>query len=372
MKFPKSLHAEGWADHIDTAPRASTGAPKKVGIGRPSMAGAKLSASELRMDTPQVTPSMSATPPVRPAVAPRVDVRPTATRPDTTLRRDSHTPWFVAAGGAAVVVAGLGIWAMNRSFDAPSTPPDLVTGSAEAPTQVAAITPEPPPAEDRDVAATETPAATATATPEPTPAEPARVGPPVTTVRPAAETVAKASVPTARPDLVVRADPRSTQSQVPERTTPYLQPQAPVVSAAPAQETQPLAVTPTVTPGTAPIETPPAVIAPATPVQPIPPVVSTSPGTAPLAQAPAQPSPEDSGITVQVRTALASDATLVNVPISVSTDHGVVRLEGQVADAPTRERATVVAASATGVKAVDNRLTVAPAPQVVGQAPVSQ
>jgi len=39
----------------------------------------------------------------------------------------------------------------------------------------------------------------------------------------------------------------------------------------------------------------------------------------------------------------------------------VVRLEGQAPDATTREHAAVVAASAAGVRAVDNRLTLPPA-----------
>jgi osmotically-inducible protein OsmY len=67
-----------------------------------------------------------------------------------------------------------------------------------------------------------------------------------------------------------------------------------------------------------------------------------------------------------VRLALSADSTLAAVPIAVTTDQGVVKLEGQAPDAPTRERATVVAASAAGVKAVDNRLTLPPA-TVVGQ-----
>jgi osmotically-inducible protein OsmY len=85
----------------------------------------------------------------------------------------------------------------------------------------------------------------------------------------------------------------------------------------------------------------------------------------PVAQAAPQPqppvaTPEDSSITVNVRTALAADSTLAAVPIAVSTDHGVVKLEGQAPDASTRERATVVAASTSGVKGVDNRLTLPP------------
>ena len=132
----------------------------------------------------------------------------------------------------------------------------------------------------------------------------------------------------------------------------------PPTAAGPAATPQ--AVQPAVTPQPA---TPPVATAPADSTAP----VATSPGTPPLAQA-TQPVAEDSGITLKVRSALLADATLAAVPISVSTDHGVVKLEGQAPDAPTRERATVVASSALGVKAVDNRLTLPPAP-MVSQAP---
>jgi hypothetical protein len=75
---------------------------------------------------------------------------------------------------------------------------------------------------------------------------------------------------------------------------------------------------------------------------------------------PAAPDPVDTGITVQVRQALAADMTLAAVPIAVSTEHGVVKLEGQAPDAQARDRATVVAANTSGVKGVDNRLTLPP------------
>ena len=126
----------------------------------------------------------------------------------------------------------------------------------------------------------------------------------------------------------------------------------PPTAAGPATATtpQPLAVTPP--------------LASATPDPAAP--SSASPGTAPLAQA--APTPEDSGITVKVRSALAADMTLAAVPIAVSTDHGVVKLEGQAPDAQARDRATVVAAATVGVKGVDNRLTLRP-PAVLSQAP---
>lgn len=380
MKFPKSMHAEGWANHIDTTPSDKpkvSAAPLHA-----SKAGAKPLTSGARMDLdpPVVVPSMGTIPPV----PPRVEPRPAPARPqgEAVMRpagTDQNLPWIVAAAGGAAIIGGLAFWAFNRS-DVPVTPPAIVTGSVEPQTQVAAATPEPPPAADRDTAAADDTATAPIATPakpaEPAP-EPARLGPPVTTVKPAVEPrqVAQAPVPAARPDIVQRGNPSTPQQ--PERT-PYLQPNAPV-AAAPSVESQPLAVTP----GTAPITLPPSAAGNATatpapqaiaPQQPAPttpePAVanSTSPGTPPLAQA-ATPTPEDSGITVQVRSALAADATLAAVPIAVSTDHGVVKLEGQAPDAPTRERATVIASSAAGVKAVDNRLTLPPT--TVSQAPAS-
>jgi hypothetical protein len=107
---------------------------------------------------------------------------------------------------------------------------------------------------------------------------------------------------------------------------------------------------------------PPEVMAQASPPLAAPAPV-TAPATPPVVaeQAPATtPDPLDASITVQVRLALAADAALATVPIVVSTDRGVVTLEGQAPDASARQRATVVAANTTGVKAVDNRLTLPP------------
>ncbi|WP_457426877.1 BON domain-containing protein, partial [Roseateles sp. P5_E7] len=195
---------------------------------------------------------------------------------------------------------------------------------------------------------------------------PARPAPSLTTVKPAAETraIAQANVPAPRPDLVLRANPRSAALE------PLPSQQAPTTVA-----TAPVEPAPVIQPGTAPLTLPPTAAGPTSVTPPLASAVpvtpgaasSTSPGTPPLAQAPV-PAAEDAGITVQVRSALASDSTLAAVPIAVSTDHGVVKLEGQAPDAPTRERATVVASSAAGVKAVDNRLTLPPA-TVVSQAP---
>jgi hypothetical protein len=138
----------------------------------------------------------------------------------------------------------------------------------------------------------------------------------------------------------MRASPRGAEPAL----TPVSQPVA-LVATAPAVE--PPAVTPSATP-----LTPPSTAAgtiDAAPAQPV----------AMLPQ-PAASAVDDSGITAKVRGALAADATLASLPIAVSTDQGVVKLEGQAPDAPTRERATVVASSAPGVKAVDNRLMLPP------------
>jgi hypothetical protein len=171
----------------------------------------------------------------------------------------------------------------------------------------------------------------------------------VTTVKPAVEPrpVAQASAAAPRPDLVVRANPRSTEPA----PTPYLQPVAPVAPVAAAPAVEP----PAVTPGASAITLPPTAAGPVAAV--------------PAAPEPAVPQADDSGISAKVRGALAADSTLAGVPIAVSTDHGVVKLEGQAPDAPTRERATVVASSAPGVKAVDNRLTLPPT--TVSQASMS-
>lgn len=392
MKFPKSVHAEGWASHLDSdaspggaAPLHAAKAPP-LGASRlkPSGAGAKISATEPlhATDAPRVE---------------RIDAVPPRPGAPAVVERDRAMSWMIPAGAGAAIIAAVAIWAMNRPSEAPVTPPALVVGSTEQPqAEATAATPAPEvaaaasQAEDgTTVAAAPAPAA------EPAETAPPRLGPPVTTTRPAVEPrVAQAPAP--RPDMVLRAAPNSPAAT--------LAPPPAVVAAAPA-DVQPLGVPP----GTAPIvmpptaagpattdsaATPPAVVPPAV-VPPVvapptttPPLASATPpdanaassaatGTPPLAQAqaqpvqpqpPAQPLPEDSGITAQVRMALAADASLAAVPIAVSTDHGVVKLEGQAPDPQTRQRATVVASSAAGVKAVDNRLTLPP-PTVVGQAP---
>lgn len=114
-------------------------------------------------------------------------------------------------------------------------------------------------------------------------------------------------------------------------------------------------------------------VAPHVPLNVPPPLVAAAPAEAPRvtpqavpevappAASPvlaALPDPLDTRITSQVQQALAADASLARLPIAVSTEAGVVRLEGQAPDAPTRDRATQVAAATEGVRAVDNRLAV--------------
>ena len=176
---------------------------------------------------------------------------------------------------------------------------------------------------------------------------------------------------------VMRGDPTSAAARPPAPAPvreAALQPLAPVTPmttpattpAMPAPAVPPVAAAPTLP--AAPLAAPAVATAPVTATAPaVVPAETATPVVPPLAQAQPQPqpqapvvNPEDAGITVKVRTALAADATLAAVPIAVSTEQGVVKLEGQAPDTPTRDRATVVAAATLGVKAVDNRLTVPP------------
>ncbi|MFG6413084.1 BON domain-containing protein [Roseateles sp. DC23W] len=68
------------------------------------------------------------------------------------------------------------------------------------------------------------------------------------------------------------------------------------------------------------------------------------------------PAAEDRAITTRVTTALGGDASLSRHKIIISTQQGVVRMEGVVSDAPSRDLATALASNQPGVKSVDNRL----------------
>ena len=363
MKFPKSVHAEGWAEHIDTAPGALSDMPKPAA---PRLRGARTSEGAVRMESQRpVPPLLSTTPTMAPPMTPRMAAADTRTQQRAAAlppQRQSQLSWMIAAGAGAVVIAAVVVWSMNRPAEAPVA----VTGSVAPQAEIVAAAPVP----DSAVAAAtvEEPAtAVAAATPAPAEPSPARLAPSLTTVNPAVEvrSQAQAAAPAPRPDLVQRANPRSAALQpLPAQLAPG------TLVGAPAEPS--LAIQP----GTAPLMPPPTAAGPGTVMPPVatalPSTVeaaasAASPVTPPLAQA-ALPLAEDASITVQVRSALASDATLAAVPIAVSTAQGVVKLEGQAPDAPTRERATVVASSAAGVKAVDNRLTLAPTP-LLSQAP---
>ena len=67
---------------------------------------------------------------------------------------------------------------------------------------------------------------------------------------------------------------------------------------------------------------------------------------------------KDVAITAKVNAALAADGKLSAMSINVDTTAGRVALNGTAPDAPTRDRATTLAAGVEGVVAVDNRLTV--------------
>jgi len=76
----------------------------------------------------------------------------------------------------------------------------------------------------------------------------------------------------------------------------------------------------------------------------------------------------DANITAAVKTALAADPGLSAVKISVSTEAGVVRLQGPAPDGVARERAAMIAAAPQGVVRVDNQLVVPVAAQVRAEA----
>lgn len=354
MKFPKSVHAEGWLDHMETT--APTHLPDALRDG----GNAPLNAPTSRVDrpaAPRVTPTMASTIDPRPQTLNERPL-PTPMRPEPSAtalppQRETKLTWAIGAGAGIVLIAAVALWASHKTSGTSDVPPPVLTGSATPDTQVAAATPTDatPAASQAEEASPNTPSTstsdssktTVAAAPAPAEPEPVRGGKPVTTVKPAAEPLA-----------VARAAPRSeTLAQATPQPVPRVMTQ------------QPDALS-----GTGPITMPPTAAGPltASPSQATPPATMPQPAVPPVAaatppvlaqQAPAV-EPEDSGITVKVRQALSSDSVLSAVTIAVSTDHGVVKLEGQAPDALARERATVVAAATLGVKAVDNRLTLPP------------
>lgn len=390
MKFPKSVHPEGWLDHIDRSKESTpvarpAGQPLKPRMTRPSAkirATDPLGAAPVGYVPPQ--PMAAAIPPIHASTAPAV----AAPGANPERRSNGAMPWVVGIG-AGVVLLGVAA-TMSRQFtsnEAPALPPTVVgeaaspaatasspedTLLAEAPPAAGAVTtPEPQaeapapavvepvaPAPAPKVAETPKPAEAPKVAEKPKAAEAPRVAQaePVTrtlTPQPQTWVLSQAEPPPAALRDATPVTPVTPQSAAPVAT----QPAAPVATPQPVAPVVPQPVTETTTPPVAqavpPLAQPQPAVQPPV-VQPTqPPVVAqqTPPVTPPVAN------PEDTGITIKVREALASDTTLAAVPIAVSTDHGVVKLEGQAPDSMAKERATVVAASAAGVRGVDNRLT---------------
>ena len=390
MKFPKSMHADGFYDHIETADTAPATSVHPVGVkaGLKPRAGARpLTGSGSILREAAAAPAMAAAEPLRTAVPPTPRT-PTGAAAAAHEPRARTMPWVLGTG-VGVVLIGLAV-VMVRQL--PRHEP-----AADSPTIVGQVTPSPEDAQLQSAPPSAGPDMAASAIMPAEPVEPTEPAPPAATSTPSTTpanvppvSVAQAPAPKASPEPQVVAPQRNEPAPVTRRLAPapevvaqatppararepWLQPVAPVAAqptpVAPAVTTPapvvsppqvqptlpPVAAAPampqTVTPAVPPAVAPPATVPPeATPT--VPPVAQQTP--------PATPDPEDSGITVKVRMALAADAALSAVPIAVSTDHGVVKLEGQAPDAQVRERATVVAASTTGVKGVDNRLTLPP------------
>ena len=69
---------------------------------------------------------------------------------------------------------------------------------------------------------------------------------------------------------------------------------------------------------------------------------------------------DDSTITTKVKAALIKDKTVSAADVKVETFKGVVQLSGFVNTAAEKTQAETVASSVTGVKSVDNKITVKP------------
>jgi len=66
----------------------------------------------------------------------------------------------------------------------------------------------------------------------------------------------------------------------------------------------------------------------------------------------------DAAITTSINAELAKDSSLSALKINVDSKDGRVALKGTAPDTTSKERATTLAASVTGVMSVDNQLTV--------------
>jgi hyperosmotically inducible protein len=67
---------------------------------------------------------------------------------------------------------------------------------------------------------------------------------------------------------------------------------------------------------------------------------------------------DDATLTTKVKTAVLAEPGLKTLQINVDTKDGVVKLSGTVDNASMKERAAQVAQAVTGVRSVDNALTV--------------
>lgn len=347
MKFPTSVHAEGWYDKFDAA------APSARPVGTAVAASAAL-AKPVRKGAPRRFPRVTAhtrwhdgaTPPV--VTAPWVEpVR----APVATGRRASATLMLGVGVGAALLAGGAAVLLRGAHDGAPSQTLAAATGAVTPDTPSLALSkPELPPATLPATAADlpppavpETPVKSQpmpTPTLTPTPTLEAKAPAKVEAVAPALP--AAVSAAPASPKLAILAEPAAAPKRLmqSELGVARLEPaQAlPSPEAMPLESARPTAVAVT---------------------------EARVPAAAPVAVA--VPVADDVGINANVKAALAADPMLgpaVSVArITVSTDRGIVKLEGQAPDVASRDRATVLASAATGVRGVDNRLAL---PTVVG------
>lgn len=369
MKFPTSVHAEGWTQQVyGGGAHVKTNNPA-LNLKRGFKAGAKPVSlhTPLHGDVPTAATSTArpavraqlashpATPPAFASAAPAAPAAAGATG-GATPPRSSHVPWVVGAGVGVLLIGGVVVMSQNISLStpAPASPgTPVVVGQVTPSAEDAQLQSNPPSAGDPPTPVAEVAAPEAATDGKPT----VPVTPAPTALAPQADQPGQPQVWAARPADKAQAPQPVIRTLTPPpealaQVSPSLVRPSPMVT---PQAAVPLSAAPSVLPA-APAD---AASAAALPQATAP---STAPVTPPVVaqQAPATPDPMDVNITVQVRQALAADATLATVPIAVSTDHGVVKLEGQAPDVQARDRATVVASNTTGVKAVDNRLTLPP------------
>lgn len=67
---------------------------------------------------------------------------------------------------------------------------------------------------------------------------------------------------------------------------------------------------------------------------------------------------DDSAITAKVKTALLADKTVSGMAVKVVTFKGVVQLSGFVDTETERQQAEILAAAVSGVKSVENKISV--------------